>query len=816
MVLDQILIRAGIGLLLVGVVLAIFLLSRRKHTQEMQRIYSGGATTIDVMDTIQKTSQASSSSAAVTQTTLDMSPETRGLTQESTLKLVNDRRRAPREQWSSRELDLSVLDGKYEIVEEITGGGMGRVFLGRSVKLGNEWIIKFIPSKIAYLANEAEVMKRLNNISLPQIVDIFDTDQGLILVESRIPGCSLQDALLLRQDISESMVCDWALQITRVLSYLHHLEQPIIHCDMKPSNIMVTHNNKLVLIDFGVSKVQGEDGQPTALTKQYAAPEQFAGYTRYNDITTERFGMTADQFVGWPIDVRTDIYSTGVVIYELLTGNRPVYGKEKEIYKTASREFADVVLKCIAVDPEDRYQTDAELEKALEDVQANWHTIPRKLLLRKLGVAACAACLAIGLVSTASGTYIGSVEDGAVINMEPSYVVLTAQQSVTVRVRKEGGFGNENLLRLGQLTWDSTGNDIAQMDEDRIIGLNPGEAVFTGAYRGKTVEVHVTVSEPMPEMTQVSLRYPEGCTVEVYAGNGERDHVDGDFRNASFVSPESMAYDDGKLLIGDSGMLCTGENGTLTGVFLDPFYLTVDLVRSYQGQAYVLTGPWEDAEMSRYGIARVDEEGRAKLLYETEAAWTVIPDMQFDESGKLWFVQQNLGEGTTRLNSLDVQTGEIELGMTLPDGAKSMAFGEDKLYISVPEQGIIIAVDTVEGTWEYFAGLDGERHFIDGTAPQFYMPNSIVYCDGALYVYDFDTVRKITIVDGTVAMTETLAGVPVADTNPEVVLGSGTMTQLPASELAELTVLGHGKILLSDPKNSVIYLIMEQPGSTEA
>lgn len=811
MVLDLILIRAGIVLLVLGFALGFFLLSRRKHTQEMQRIYTGEATTIDVMDTLLKTGQAtSSSSAAVTQTTVDMEAETHGMTQEGTLELVNNRRRAPREQRSSDQPDLSVLDGKYEIVDEITGGGMSRVFLGRSVKLGNEWIIKFIPTKNAYLANEAEVMKRLNNISLPQIVDIFNTDQGIILVESRIPGCSLQDALLLRQDISESMICDWALQITRVLSYLHHLERPIIHCDMKPSNIMVTHNNKLVLIDFGVSKVQGEDEQPTALTKQYAAPEQFAGFMRYNGITTERFGMTADQFVGWPIDVRTDIYSTGVVIYELLTGSRPVYGEEKEIYKTASREFADVVLKCIAVNPEDRYQTDAELEKALEDVQANWHTIPRKLLLQKLGVAACAACLAIGLLSTASGTYIGTVEDGAVINMEPSYVVLTAQQSVTVRVRKEGGFGNENLLRLGQLTWDSTGNDVAQMDEDRIIGLNPGETVFTGEYRGKTVEVHVTVSEPMPEMTQVSLRYPDGVLVDTYAGSGERDHVDGSYRQASFVSPESLDYDGDKLLIGDSGMLCTGQDGTISGVFLDPFYLTADLVRSYQGQTYVLTGPWEDVEETRYGIAKVDAEGHAEVLYYTQAAWSVIPDMQFDEDGTLWFVQRNLGDGTTRLNSLNVQTGEVELGMQLPDGAKSMAFGDGKLYISVPEQGIIIAVDPAGGTWEYFAGLDGERHFIDGTAPQFYMPNSIVYYNGALYVYDFDTVRKITIADGTVAMTETLAGVPVADTNPEVVLGSGTMAQLPASEMAELAVLGDGKILLTDPKNSVIYLLTER------
>ena len=144
--------------------------------------------------------------------------------------------------------------------------------------------------------------------------------------------------------------------------------------------------------------------------------------------------------------------------------------------------------------------------------------------------------------------------------------------------------------------------------------------------------------------------------------------------------------------------------------------------------------------------------------------------------------------------------------MNLPDGTREMAFDkDDTLYMSVPEEGAIIRVGSGAEKWTYFAGVKGKRNFIDGVIPNFYRPTSLVVKDNALYVLDFDTVRKITVEGEGAMFTETLAGVPTEDTNPEVKLGPGSETVFPANELASLVMGKDGKPLLSDSKNSIIY-----------
>lgn len=99
---------------------------------------------------------------------------------------------------------------------------------------------------------------------------------------------------------------------------------------------------------------------------------------------------------------------------------------------------------------------------------------------------------------------------------------------------------------------------------------------------------------------------------------------------------------------------------------------------------------------------------------------------------------------------------------------------------------------------------------MDGAIPQFYRPASLAAKDNALYVLDFDTVRKITVEGEGALFTETLAGIPTADTNPEVKLGTGSEAILPASELASIVLDDEGRLLMSDPKNSVIYEIQTE------
>lgn len=197
-----------------------------------------------------------------------------------------------------------------------------------------------------------------------------------------------------------------------------------------------------------------------------------------------------------------------------------------------------------------------------------------------------------------------------------------------------------------------------------------------------------------------------------------------------------------------------------------------------------------------------------EFLYYTEAAWSTISDFGFSADGTLWFIQQNMGTGATTLNALDMDSLEAAWVMDLPASTRKMAFDEnDTLYLSVPDEGVILRVGAERDKWTYFAGVAGELNFIDGAIPNFYRPTSLVACGDALYVLDFDTVRKITVAGDGALFTETLAGVPVEDTNPDIKLSTGSETVLPASELATLALSAENKLLLSDPKNSVVYQV---------
>lgn len=843
MYIDQILTVVGAVLLVVAGILAVWLITHRKRDRELRRMLREETERIDVVDTLRSTIQMekntleikkASTTEFVSNRDTEILPEeemelgkteilpSSGIhlqderTQTDTTDLLPSPGINPRDDATEtvagaarpRSDHTYALAGQYELIREIHGGAMSRVYVGRSVKLGNDWIVKYVSNDYA-LANEADVLKRLNHISLPQIIDIIPAKYGTFLVERFVEGYSLEQAMALENKISESLICDWGIQLGQVLKYLHTLETPIIHCDMKPSNIMVTYDNRLVLIDFGISRLEGK-GIINGITPDYAAPEQFTGSAARSDRARRRFGELPPESSSWKVDVRTDIYSTGVILFKLITGRIPEAGRTGEIYKYVSRDLAKVVLRCIEVDPGSRIQTDDEFIDALEKVRQNRMAIPRTLLIRRIAAVGCAVALLGGTAITASGAYIGNLEDSAIISMEPTVIAVTRQQGIALKIQKTGGFGGDKLLTPADLTWTFDDQNIASVDNDRLVGINVGNTVLHGEYRGKTVELRVKVTEPAVEMTEISLRYPEGTVTSVFAGDGQRESLDGKLLTASFVSPESMADEESGLYVSDSGILRPVIDGRVSSLTVEPFYFTVNKVRTGGGKTYILTGTWEDVDGSYYGIAEL-ANGIAKPVYTTQAAWSITSDFLVAEDRAIWLVQKNIGTGVTGLYRLAPEDLELTFWAELPEGADSIAMDEaGALYISVPGKGIVVRLPAVEKKWDYFAGVEDERNFIDGPVANFYEPTSLVCAGDALYVLDFDTVRKITVVNGAAVMTETVAGLPVADTAPAVKLGAGEETILPSSRLAELVLDGSGRLLLSDPKNSVIYEISEK------
>ncbi len=256
----------------------------------------------------------------------------------------------------------SVIEGKYEILKLIGKGGMSEVYLAMDKNLNKQWAVKEIKRQARDKNNEvivqsaiaeANMMKKLDHPCLPRIVDIINRDDVIYVVMDYIEGEPLSKVLEQYGAQSQEIVIEWAEDLCGVLDYLHTQNPPIIYRDMKPANIMLQPNGNIKLIDFGIAREYKEQNLEDTVclgTKGYAAPEQFGGK-----------GQT---------DGRTDIYCLGVTLYHLLTGKNPCE-PPYEIYPIRywkpelSSGLENIILKCTKLNPDDRYDSCAELLYAL-------------------------------------------------------------------------------------------------------------------------------------------------------------------------------------------------------------------------------------------------------------------------------------------------------------------------------------------------------------------------------------------------------------------------------------------------------------------
>ena len=290
----------------------------------------------------------------------------------------------------------SIVDGKYKILNKIGQGGMSIVYLAMNERANKPWAIKEIRKDGVSnyevvkqnLIAETDILKRLNHPNLPSIIDVIDCDDTFLIVMDYIEGKPLSEALNREGAQPQEKVIEWAKQICDVLGYLHSRVPPIIYRDMKPSNVMLKPDGNIMIIDFGTAREykSASIADTTCLgTQGYAAPEQFGGQ-----------GQT---------DARTDIYCLGATLYHLITGHNPCL-PPYEMYPirqwnpTLSSGLEEIILRCTQKNPNDRYQSCAELMYALEHydeldheykVKQNrkWRTFLATSILTVVSMGAC-------------------------------------------------------------------------------------------------------------------------------------------------------------------------------------------------------------------------------------------------------------------------------------------------------------------------------------------------------------------------------------------------------------------------------------------
>lgn len=256
----------------------------------------------------------------------------------------------------------SVVDGKYKILSKIGQGGMSVVYMAINERANKTWAIKEVRKDGVQnfevvrqgLIVETDMLKRLHHPNIPSIIDVVEDDERFLIVMDYIEGNSLQKALKDYGPQPQEDVIEWAKQLCDALGYLHSRRPPIIYRDMKPANVMLKPDGNVSLIDFGTAREYkvGSTGDTSVLgTKGYAAPEQYGGQ-----------GQT---------DARTDIYCLGATMHHLLTGQdpcRPPYTRYpiRQYNPSLSSGLEEIIIKCTNDNPNERYQSCAELMYALE------------------------------------------------------------------------------------------------------------------------------------------------------------------------------------------------------------------------------------------------------------------------------------------------------------------------------------------------------------------------------------------------------------------------------------------------------------------
>ncbi|MGD0116997.1 MAG: protein kinase [Candidatus Binatus sp.] len=208
----------------------------------------------------------------------------------------------------------TVLQSRYQIERLLGGGGMGMVYLAHDQRLANrpcaikEMVDHFIDQAQRieaneYFAREADTLAQLKHQAIPAITDRFELANRHYLVMEYVEGRNLEEELAARgEPLPEGLVIDIARQLCDVLAYLHGLVPPIIYRDMKPSNVMLNPNGRVVLVDFGIARLFKAARKGTMIgTLGFAPPEQYQGL----------------------VDPRSDIYSLGATLHYVLTGRDP-------------------------------------------------------------------------------------------------------------------------------------------------------------------------------------------------------------------------------------------------------------------------------------------------------------------------------------------------------------------------------------------------------------------------------------------------------------------------------------------------------------
>jgi eukaryotic-like serine/threonine-protein kinase len=410
--------------------------------------------------------------------------------------------------------------GHYEIIAPIGSGGMGEVYRARDKNLDRIVALKILPTTqtatgqiVRRFIQEAKAASALNHPNIAHIYEIGEADGTRFIAMELVEGQSLQEKISGRS-LTGSEVVQIGCQVADALEHAHAAR--IIHRDIKSSNIMFTTRGQVKVLDFGLAKIQPhETTTPTDVETQLkTGPEVVMGTLPY---------MSPEQTLGQRLDHRSDIFSVGVVLYQLITGRLPFSGKTAaetaNLITTAqpepvarfnhdvSVELERIIRKCLEKEPQRRYQTAADLAADLENlkrdsqssVSAGARVSPKQN--RTAWVAAVAIILVVVALGAGYSIFKGNKSGATIVNVKSIAVLPFA--NVT---------GDQGTEYLSDGITESIINSLSQLPNMRVIART---TMFR--YKGKNADPQTVGRELGVDAVVTGKAVQQGDTLVVQA-----------------------------------------------------------------------------------------------------------------------------------------------------------------------------------------------------------------------------------------------------------------------------------------------------------
>src|SRR3954467_4153191 len=269
----------------------------------------------------------------------------------------------------------AVIADRYQIDRELGRGGMGRVFLAKDLRLKRNVAIKMLPtgacdaSKLRRLEHEARLMGSLGHPNVVEIHDIGSFEGRPFLVEEYLEGTTLRE-FLGQGPVPPPKAIEIVAEIARALGAAH--ERGVVHCDVKPENLFITKDGSVKVLDFGVARLTPRMNSAKYDSSTRTDSHTFRGTVAYS---------SPEQLRGEPVDGRSDLFSLGVVVYEMLAGRRPFEGttavevaygilhaNPAALPRGTPPSLQAVVRRCLEKDSRVRFQSAKDLSRELDAI----------------------------------------------------------------------------------------------------------------------------------------------------------------------------------------------------------------------------------------------------------------------------------------------------------------------------------------------------------------------------------------------------------------------------------------------------------------